>query len=116
MQVLQKINRPQIGLFFCKNSFKKILVNDLIPPYPLKFWWKILFEKLENLVTILSICGSCALISRQVRGIHKPPVNVFVSGVLTGRISADFWSSNNLSGIRLQTALNDYLRICRCSQ
>lgn len=54
MQVLLKINRPRSVYFFAKKSFKKISVNDFDTPYPRNSGGKSHFEKLENLVAILS--------------------------------------------------------------
>lgn len=54
MQVLLKINRPQIGLFFLhKISFKKILVNNFDTTYLSNSGEKPHFEIFGNLDTIL---------------------------------------------------------------
>lgn len=55
--LIRKINRPQIGLFFCiknRKGFQKILVNDFDTPPTFISGTKIEIKFFQNLVLILN--------------------------------------------------------------
>ena len=117
--MLRKINRPQIGLFFCaknRRGFSKKFYTDFDTPPYLHFWYKNPNQIFPKFIADFErICCKCSLMTFICRRAQKPSRGILILRVLAVCIKRKTDAAINCLSEPLRAVSNVSLRYCQAA-